>query len=306
MKNESKKDIRYIVLGIALLILLIGLSIFVRFSNKKIVVVINDKVIGYIDKQWKDVNNTSQVFGKYNFDVYDNLKYKGKYELNYVNDRWYFFDNNNDSYSFSGNIVAVSNKKDVIVEESVSTNYCDDNDIQSLNPFLQAENINVDLYDENTYKYKIEYDFDKDGKKEIVYSINNLESDTASYFTMLLYKNEEKIEKMFYETKELEYKDDLPIFSLDYVITLSSIKKHFLIITSAKNLDVNSTYNMVYSFSNNTFKLEKGYSEDLLDMKVVEKDYFGTTVIIIIFAIMIIAAVIAYVIRRQKSIKNEI
>lgn len=309
MKNMDKKTKRTIILGGLGLIFAIVLIIVMTIKSKSVYLIINDRGLQYQNGEWANISLTSPIFGKYRFRVYSKNEYKGTYEMNYVNEQWYFFDKKYDSHKIEpGSLLAYNG--DVKVKKFEVDENLTDEDLQNIDKALQKENLSLSNYRDLFQTKKVIYDFDNDSKLETVYSVNYIEEDENNQenpvFSLLLYHDEQKDYTMKLLNSRVEYQDDLELFGFNNIIQIGKSNKNYLILSGSKNLNVNSTYNIVYSFTKGKPKLEKEYTEEEIDVKLTEKDYFGTAVLLIILAVVCIAGGTYYYIRRKKKDVNEL
>ncbi|MGN0973738.1 MAG: hypothetical protein ACI4OT_03250 [Bacilli bacterium] len=301
MKNESKKQKFLIIFGILAIIICLGIIIKSNLDSRKSFIIIDTETWAYTDKEWYNLNNTSNVFDNYDFNVYADNKYQGKYEMKYFNDIWYFFDEENDSHKFNGDIFAYagSEKVDLI---DISKEELNENDLSTINNALKEKNTSISSLEELTIKEKIEYDFNKDGQLETIYNINNISNDYSNeqVFTCVIYQD--KI--MIYDDDIKENEDDLYSYNLKYLINFEN--KNNLILSAGKNLDISSTKYLMYTFSKNKFEKIKESSDQYININANNKDNFNLDLIIIILTIAIIAIIVFTFIKRRKESNNKI
>jgi len=304
MKEMDKNTKRIIIFGSLLLILCIILIAFINKKAKPIYIVMNDRGVQYQNSNWTNIDLNSQIFGKYQFTVYDGNENKGNYEINYVNDRWYFFDENKNSHNLElGNVLAYYG--DVSVEE-FNTESLSDDDLAVINGALSKKDYSISSLAELTSAEKVVYDFDNDGSLETMYSFNNIDQDSEYAYSGLIYTNEENVEIVALDINDMDDQDDLKLYSFNNIIRLNNKNNNYLILSAFKNLDVDSTYNMIYSFSKKGPKLEQGESDISIRVKVTEKDYFGRTVLIIILGVVVLVGAGYIYVRYKKNNDDEI
>lgn len=301
MKNESKNQKSIILLGILAIIICLGIIIKANLDSRKSFIIIDTETWSYTDKEWYNLNNTSNVFDNYDFNVYVDNKYQGKYEMKYFNDVWYFFDKENDSHKFNGEIFATSGSEKIDLID-ISKEELTESDLPEINNVLKEKNINIASLEELTIKEKIEYDFNKDGQLETIYNINNISNDYSNdkIFTCLICQN--KI--MIYDDNIKENEDDLYSYNLKYLINFKN--KNNIILSAGKNLDINSTKYLMYKFSKNKFVKVKESSKEYININANNKDNFNLDLIIIILIIAIIAIIAFTFIKRRKESNNKI
>ncbi len=302
---DNKKNKVLMILGIVAIVICVFVFVKFNLDARKAFLVIGDETWGYIDKKWTNIKNTSGVFDKYNFNVYVDKKYQGKYEMKYFNNIWYYFDKENDSHKFDGDIISLAGDRNidfvnVTIEEVI------DSDLENINSALKEKSVNIIDLDKYPVKEKISYDFDGDGVEETVYSINNIASSISegSVFTAVLYHKNDENKIVIYDDVKKQNEDDLFTYHLNYVVNVN--KKNNLILSAGKNLDITSTKYVMYSFSLNDAKKEHESSENYANVNVGNNDQIGKDVAIIILVISVIGVLFYLFIKKQTKEKNKI
>ena len=304
MKNMDKKTKYTVVFGGLALIISIIVIILINMKSRALFVIVNDRGYEYKNSSWSQINLSSQIFGKYRFHVYKGGEDKGEYELNYVNDRWYFFDDNNDSHRFDeGNLLAYHGD---ILFVPINVEAISNEDLDTINKALSTKDKSIVDLSELTGQEKVVFDFDNDSKQETIYSVNNLDKEDEDAFSALIYQNDDKVETVFYELENREFQDDLDLYTFNSMIRLNKSTTNNLIIEATKNLDSSSTDYLIYSFSKKGIKLEKGKSQPARYVRLTEKDYFGRTVLIVIIAVLAGIITVYFVIKNKKNKADEI
>ena len=303
--SDKRKQKLLIIIGSIAIVICIFIFIKLNSDAKDAYIVVNNNTIGYINQKWYNVKNDAPIFDDYRFDVYNNEEYKGKYELRYFNSIWYYFDSQKESHKFEGNIFATTGDRKVSLEK-VEKQSLTDNDLININKALK--DIKISDTNEILTSEKLEFDFDNDSKKEIIYSVNNINVDDYSdnYFTAVIYSKDNKSKLLIYNTGTSEYKDDLYIYSLDYIVKLNN--NFNLIMTAAKNLDINSTTSTVYKYNEKTGELseEKSIEKNFISLEHKNNDNYGLTIALIVIAILFIGTLTFTIIKKKKAEQNEI
>jgi len=182
MESGTKKTI---IIGSLLLALSIILIVFITAKSKPTYIIVNDRGYQYKDNAWENIDLTSPIFGKYRFNVYEGTEKKGTYEMNYVNDQWYFFDNKNDSHKINPDSLFAYYGK--VRQYDYSIEELGEEDLNTINPILKEKGYNFNGLEDLTVYEKISYDFDNDSKLETIYNINNFDSNIDNLFSVLLY-----------------------------------------------------------------------------------------------------------------------
>lgn len=301
---ENKKNKVLMILGIVAIVICIFIFVKIGIDSKKAFLVIGDETWGYVDKKWSNIKNTSGVFDKYNFNVYVDKKYQGKYEMKYFNNIWYYFDKENDSHKFDGDVISFAGDRDIEFVD-VAVLEITESDLENINSALKEKNVGVFDLEEYPIKEKIEYDFDKDGVKETIYSINNIDSvEEDKLFTAVLYHKDNMDKIIVYDETEKENEDDLFTYHLNYVVNIN--KRNNLILSAGKNLDITSTKYVMYSFSKNDVKKEHESSESYVNININNNDRTGKDVVLIVLILSVIGVLLYLFIKKQRKEKNKI
>ena len=305
--NENKKQKLFIGIGIIAIIICILIFIKINQNSKTAFVVVNDNVLGYVDKKWYNIRNNSVIFDDYKFELFNNNEDEGKFELRYFNSSWYYFDTARDSHKFDGNIIAFAGDRKISLE-SIQKEDITDSDLNNINDALKDIDSLISSVDELSTLEKIEFDFNNDGAKETVYSINNINIDSNSdnYFTAIIYSDSNNNSLLVYSSEDEENKDDIYIYSLDYVINVNN--EYHLILTAAKNLDVKSTTNTIYKYDKDDkiLKEVKSLEDNYITIKAKNNDNYVLTLVLIIGAVAFIGSSVYVIIRKKKEEQNKI
>lgn len=301
---ENKKNKVLMILGIVAIVICVFVFIKLTMDSKKSFLVIGDETWGYVDKKWSNIKNTSGIFNKYNFNVYMDHEYQGKYEMKYFNNIWYYFDKENDSHKFDGDVISLAGDRTITFKD-VDVLDITDSDLENIKLALKDKNIAILDLEDYLVKEKMEYDFDNDGVKETIYSINNIESkEENKIFTAVLYHKNDINKIVIYDEVKKQNEDDLFTYHLNYVVNVN--KKNNLILSAGKNLDITSTKYVMYSFSKNDVKKEHESSENYVNINVSNNDRIGKDVVLIILVISVIGILFYLFIKKQTKEKNKI
>ena len=131
---------------------------------------VNNSIFTYKNDKWDISSFDNETYAKLLFNVYINNEYQGKFYLRSHNDKWYYFDDNNESYDFYGSLFATG--------EKVSTDVINFNEssasLSEVTEILSSNDLSINSLDELTQNKKISFDFDSDGDDETIYSLSNL------------------------------------------------------------------------------------------------------------------------------------
>lgn len=270
MKKNKKK----IIIGVVLIFILIAIGVYLFLNKTKkndTYLIFNDSgAFKYEDEEWTTFNNAEDPIFDNDFNVYIDNEYKGKYEIRYVNDMWYYFDENNDSQDFSGELFAYNSKDDITLA-NIKKQEIDENDISYLNDVLKDEDIKTGINDYYRINEKIDFDVDGDGKEETIYAISNADvmENQDKVFSTVFYVKNDKIHTLkldVYDSDEENYY----LYSINNLFELEKNGKYYLSInqfsdmTNANNgtllyqLNVSNQYKLLISSNDTTDQSNKG------------------------------------------------
>ncbi len=270
MKKNKKK----IIIGVVLIFILIAIGVYLFLNKTKkndTYLIFNDSgAFKYEDEEWTTFNNAEDPIFDNGFNVYIDNEYKGKYEIRYVNDMWYYFDENNDSQDFSGELFAYNSKDDITLA-NIKKQEIDENDISYLNDVLKDEDIKTGINDYYRINEKIDFDVDGDGKEETIYAISNADvmENQDKVFSTVFYVKNDKIHTLkldVYDSDEENYY----LYSINNLFELEKNGKYYLSInqfsdmTNANNgtllyqLNVSNQYKLLISSNDTTDQSNKG------------------------------------------------
>lgn len=270
MKKNKKK----IIIGIVLIFVLIAIGVYLFLSKTKkndTYLIFNDSgTFKYEDEEWTTFNNAEDPIFDNDFNVYIDNEYKGKYEIRYVNDMWYYFDENNDSQDFSGELFAYNSKDDITLA-NIKKQEIDENDISYLNDVLKDEDIKTGINDYYRINEKIDFDVDGDGKEETIYAISNADvmENQDKVFSTVFYVKNNKIHTLKLDAYDSD-EENYYLYSINNLFELEKNGKYYLSInqfsdmTNANNgtllyqLNVSNQYKLLISSNDTTDQSNKG------------------------------------------------
>ena len=163
-----------------------------------------------------------------NYDIFDGQTYLGNYTLQY-NDRWYLWDDNNNSIQYDDKILAYRGKESMKLKslENVELNSGDNEIINSA-----LKKIGVNGYSNLSKSKKYQLDLDGDNNYEYVYEISNLDSfnEPDKYFSVVFIYNGKDIDIIKNSVGKEEESLQLARFSLEYNISFGSDNYNHIII----------------------------------------------------------------------------
>ena len=194
MGDEMKKGI-IILIGI----LMVYLGVMYIFFGKKniseqnaneILLIHYNTKFQYNNYKWQKIGNdnyTEYEGKKYN--VYNNGKFFGNYELMF-NKKWYMFDDNNNSVKFDFELFAHYGKKELkFINYEVS--YFEKKDIEVINKAIKL--IGIEDYKDFYEGEKLVINYDDDMRDETIYIVKGNTGEKVFTLTFLADKKEIKV-----------------------------------------------------------------------------------------------------------------
>ena len=305
--SDDKKQKLLIALGIVAIAVCIFIFINLEGKAKSEYIVVNDKVLGYVNKKWYNVSNNSAIFDDYRFKLFNKNEDKGNFELRYFRSSWYFFDKNRDSHKFQGSIFAYAGDRKLKLEKIEKKDF-NTEDLNKINDALKDKEFSINSIDELSTFDKAQFDFNDDGKLETIYSINNINSNEAvdRYFTSVIYVADNTSKVLIYDDGDSERKYDLYIYSLDYIFNMDD--EYNLLMTGGKDLDINSSSITIFKYNKKSNNLDevKSLKKDYITLKHNKKDDYGLTIVLIIVAGLFIGILVYSIIKQKKAEQNKI
>lgn len=211
-----------------------ALVMFLIFNKKETdytgqYLIIDRNILKYEENEWGTVEYNSQDTSNILFHVYKNNQYQGNYYLNLYNDKWYFFDKNNESHNLYGSLLAYNGDLDIDVE-SFEIEQATLNEVSSM---LKDYDLSINNNSELTVNEKVVFDFDNDNEDEIIYNLSNitLDIDNANtlLFTLVIYQDNDKIQTVI-DKKETISNSDNKFYTISNIIDLNNDKKYEIIL----------------------------------------------------------------------------
>lgn len=209
----------------------------------------------YQDGEWKDIEEQDNFFDKNKFQIYKDFEYKGDYYMQYYNDTWYFFDDNNSSHNLYGELVAYysENPIDVLsfkIEELTS--------VSEINNLIKEYDVSIESLKELSVNQKVSIDIDNDGELEHIYSLSNLageeEGSTEYTFSILLYEDNQKIEGLHKNVSLTSSKVVENYYLISNFIDINNNQDYEMIIEKSYPLSIQYNCHMMYQLKNKKFQ----------------------------------------------------
>ena len=222
-----------IIIFIGILVVYLGIMYLFIGKNKvnekkanEILVIRNNTKFYYNNYKWTKINNNDYLnFNGKIYNVYQNQSFFGNYELMF-NNKWYIFDENNDSIDYDDEVFAYSGKKELKFINFESLNL-DSKDINYINKAL--EKVEIENYKGYFEGKKIKINYDNDSKDELVYIVNG--SYESRVFTLCFLVDNKDV---FIIDSDILNKDDsilLKIYNFHSIIDIGNDKKYEIIIS---------------------------------------------------------------------------
>lgn len=256
MQDKKKYIIVFIILGIYVIgvFLLFGKDIMKSKMYTSYLMVSPTTRWKFVKGHWSDAGKVSDYSLK-PFEVYVGNKKFGTYNLTY-NDKFYLFDNDRNPQLYDGNLIAYwgSLSMEVIDFQSEKVTQSDAPIIQKV---LKENKLNISL--DKLNMWKVEIDIDNDGKKEILYAVDNLfkENGETSAIAFLFILDDGKIT---YLHKKIESNKSTYSLCSPYVSNIIDIDKdkQYEIIMGCVYYSDRGTCHNLFDNKKNKYELLKG------------------------------------------------
>ena len=246
-----KKKRKYVIFIVIVFIYLIftGILYLNNKRNKLYIVVRNDIVWVYQNKELKSLNNKNKkTLNWTKFKVYSDGKKIGRYSLWYDN-KWYVFKDNNDPVNYDGELFAYKSQKNI---KALSYKNEEVKDNQYIDFLLKKNNI----INDNNYNVKnyINVDIDSDGEKEDFYLVSNAFKEnivSKKYYAFAFMVKNNKIYTIYSDVTKDTYDGCIP--AIDAFIDIDSDDKYEVVFTCSK-YSIQKSINKVYRFKDKNFE----------------------------------------------------
>ena len=236
-----KKNLRYIIL---ILILVIYFLILYLFVGKDYVkegklatrIVIGEHTVWELEnRKWLNISQNETKIKELNwkeFNVFINSKKLGKYYL-WKNDSWYIFDKEKNAYQYQGNLFAYQANYEINLFDFNEEQIDSDGYIQEV---LINNGLSLDL--NLTVGTLVKYDFDSDLEEERLYLISNAFPEPEDHqpdkiFTFIFIVDNEQIEILYNSIEKNKGLNGCQPF-LDYILDIDDDGRGELILKCAR------------------------------------------------------------------------
>lgn len=256
----KKKNGIWIILVILVLIM-IGVFIYMKNANQgknDSYIVFNDSaVFRHHKEKWEKISKEENRVFDNRFDVYMDNNYEGKFEIRYVNDKWYYFDENMDSKDLSGDMFAYYSKNDISLAKN-KIEQVNSEDINYINKALKKKKIVVNENTNYIMNEKISYDVDSDGKNETIYALSNADvlEDLTDTFSTVFYVKNNKVYTLLLENYTNE-SENVVLYSINNLFAFKDENKYYLSINEFSDMNNDNNNTILYGLDlRNKYKLE--------------------------------------------------
>lgn len=234
-KKDLKTLISLIIIFVCMGILGYVISYNTRLSKKNLdsfIIVNGSNFWSYEDKKWNNLNDMDK-FDWNKFKIYTNNNYINSYYITISNNKFYFFDSENESHHIEYPFLAI-NKDSVIqpieyIEEKITTD-----DYNTIQEYLKNEKISYAGEYSKIIKYKT--DINEDQKQDYIYIVSNELYSTNNLFYAVFAKCNNK-----YITISIQKnKDILNKYEIGWILSLKSNNYYNIILK--KYIGDNYTY----------------------------------------------------------------
>lgn len=254
MESDINKK-KLLLAGIVLLfviLFIIGHNIFtskdkLKKSNNYLILG-NYLIFQKTNTDYMQINKLSDDILKYKYKITDGTNVKDNIKMQFLNNRWYFFNDEYDEIdmpnfrcaSYNWDIDLANYQKEIINnpnEDPYISEFFSDNEIEDIETYKNA--------------YVVSFDFDNDGNKESIYTFNNYALEVTEY-SQDGYMFVVKDGNIIYHTN-LEETDAYTVME---IIDLDSDNNYEIIVNKgSKDLKTFNSKYQVYTFNNNKFNL---------------------------------------------------
>ena len=154
------------------------------FNDTKQYIIFSDSQILKIDKGTYEYLDSFTKIKNLKFKIYDYTEYKGEYKVEYIDEKYRVFDNNNNLIKFKNDFLAVYSTNDKAALNTSETETLDENDKSIIKRILEKQKINASATDVQGYKRKINV---KNMNNAYIYNVsyNNVTTEGNDVFSIL-------------------------------------------------------------------------------------------------------------------------
>lgn len=183
IKDELKKNLKYIVILILLLSIYVILIVFFNGDNNNkqgdgYLIVGESLIYQKVNDNWEqlvEVPNISDL----KFTVYDGNNKRENVNVQYNSNMWYFFDDDYNEVNFDDFRIAFTNNLDIKINQNTVQGYDDTDENYILQVIDTNNSVSIDAYKISLRKLNL--DVDGDTEEETLYTMSNYSYEATDY-----------------------------------------------------------------------------------------------------------------------------
>ena len=249
----------YIILIIIFTIFFLVMFVLFGIQNIKeekqsAILIFGDNTLwSYNKREWLNLNESSSYddLNWKNYEVFLNNEKIGNYNLWHY-DKWYAFDNDNNSISLNGNLFAYNANYEINVY-NFKLDQLEDNNIYVKRVL---ENNNLDTSSKFSSSGKVSFDFDNDGIIEDFYIISNVfafDFTPDTIFSIVFMVKNDTIYSIYTDISSNDYFNGCKPFFNTFLDVNSDKKYEFVL--SCGGYSISDRVDMLYKFDDKRFKI---------------------------------------------------
>lgn len=218
------------------------------------IIIGHDTFWSYDKKSGWNVKSKNITYGNQMYNVYINSDYKGKYDIELINDTFYYYDKNVNKTTYSGDLFAYSGGGSIIIKDDYDTSQITLDDIKYVNNLIEElKDTEISIFD-LTLNKKIAIDLDNDKKDEYIYILSNFGCENcknSDYFSIVFIVDNNKASLLSKSYDKTDYYG-INFYDLEYILDINN-DNNYEIVLSKSTFGNNKTYHQMFE------KLKKGY-----------------------------------------------
>ncbi len=218
-------------------------------SGREVTLLVGDHTVWkYQDQRWDNVSSFQDLNWK-KYRIYLNHENKGEYYLWY-DDKWYAFDDDKNSFSLDGNLMAYIANYDLNVAYTVEDKITDTTYVSNV-----LKNHNISPSSQLTVSTKISFDFDQDGEQEDFYAISNafaLDFEPSVVFSFAFMVKNGSIYMIYEDVRTNDYFNGCKPYYTDFLDIDSDNQYEFIF--SCGRYSMEEQIHILCQFSGDAFK----------------------------------------------------
>ena len=220
----NKKNFKIVLFFVILFSIFMIIALIYQkntFNNRGYFVIDGQKIYEYSNREYYVAASNDIDWNEFN--IYSNNEYRGVYYLVKSDNKYYFFDKNNESYKINSPFVGISKGLNFDLISYSKENF-NDEDYRNINEYLKKEKINYNGEYSEQKKYVV--DLDNNGNMDYVYVLSNqLYSDNSFYVVFV------KIGSKYLTVSFQNESSNFNIFDLGFVVKTGDVKYNDIILS---------------------------------------------------------------------------